>query len=927
MKGKSNILYIVLLLTFGTLWLQSLNEAVAQSSASTAGAGEYVVIIQEGVPGASSGVQDTTLDRNSSVTKDRETLLQVGAGRSLATLIQFDLSVIPPGATLLSATLSLYRSGGGNTQISVEAFCVLADAVIPEATWNWARNGVPWTASGCEAPGFDRCEVADSRQSFQASRSDTPIQWDVTAMTERWLADPASNRGLTLRQVGVDSVRVYFDSSDANVSTRRPRLTVRYTGAEPVYTPTPTPTNTSTATPTRSATPTVTHTPTRTPTQTSTPTYVPTQTTTATVRPSATALPNDTVVLLEFTSSIDGATNKAKLRLPAGYLLGQPVPLVIGLTHWGGYMESVIPNYPTANHAFYSPEVTSRGWLLLAPDRGNYHVATTAFQHRLMEMLDHVIARYAVDTSRIYIMGISGGGYRSAVMGAKYPDRFAAVVDIKGPTDMKQWYLEDCSDARSHIIPMTSDIGHYSQYPYNYQRFSVLLNHRDGLVRNLIHVPVAVLHNTGDDSWCFPSGYNIVEQRHSDWLHDALIHWGSDQPPLNLRFPGNHNADPKPEQVVELFAWLEAQSLQLDHRRLVVKTDESKAYYWLFVQQQPRRDALRDDPWTAVDVSYDPETHYIRAMVTDTLGITLRFNLEQMGLTPAASYVVEDRDMRTGSLTVRSASPNGGWLSVSTINGGERELEIYPETSTRHVVVLRQAEDTYLDQWTPDKKDPQATWLRLRKDNVYVPLLKFAFNGEVPLGARVLSANLRLIVLRVPADGPESLGTNAFMVNRPWVGAEASYNQARAGVQWSVAGCKGVPADRSGEPLSRDEIRGVGSQLNYDVTSAVQAWVNNPSSNQGVVILCDGYLSSQYYELVASEHLNAEWRPQLVVAYEYIPPTPTPTNTGVPTTTLTPTPTASPTPTGTAVTPSPTAETTVTPGLSAYLAYLPMAVK
>ncbi|UCC97258.1 MAG: prolyl oligopeptidase family serine peptidase [Phycisphaerales bacterium] len=50
----------------------------------------------------------------------------------------------------------------------------------------------------------------------------------------------------------------------------------------------------------------------------------------------------------------------------------------------------------------------------------------------LIHLLDEIIARYDVDTERIYLTGLSMGGYGSWALASEYPDRFAAVVPICG---------------------------------------------------------------------------------------------------------------------------------------------------------------------------------------------------------------------------------------------------------------------------------------------------------------------------------------------------------------------------------------------------------------------------------------------------------------------------------------------------------------
>ncbi len=47
-------------------------------------------------------------------------------------------------------------------------------------------------------------------------------------------------------------------------------------------------------------------------------------------------------------------------------------------------------------------------------------------------LLDDVIARHAVDTNRVYLTGLSMGGYGTWSLAAQYPGRFAAIAPICG---------------------------------------------------------------------------------------------------------------------------------------------------------------------------------------------------------------------------------------------------------------------------------------------------------------------------------------------------------------------------------------------------------------------------------------------------------------------------------------------------------------
>jgi predicted peptidase len=50
----------------------------------------------------------------------------------------------------------------------------------------------------------------------------------------------------------------------------------------------------------------------------------------------------------------------------------------------------------------------------------------------LLPLLDKVISKHKVDTNRVYLTGLSMGGYGTWSLGTRYPERFAAIAPICG---------------------------------------------------------------------------------------------------------------------------------------------------------------------------------------------------------------------------------------------------------------------------------------------------------------------------------------------------------------------------------------------------------------------------------------------------------------------------------------------------------------
>ncbi len=61
----------------------------------------------------------------------------------------------------------------------------------------------------------------------------------------------------------------------------------------------------------------------------------------------------------------------------------------------------------------------------------------------VIALVDHIIKNYRVDTKRVYLTGLSMGGYGTWAVASKYPERFAAIIPI-------------CGGGNTIELPMTS---------------------------------------------------------------------------------------------------------------------------------------------------------------------------------------------------------------------------------------------------------------------------------------------------------------------------------------------------------------------------------------------------------------------------------------------------------------------------------------
>ncbi len=183
--------------------------------------------------------------------------------------------------------------------------------------------------------------------------------------------------------------------------------------------------------------------------------------------------------------------------------------------------------------------------------------------------------------------------------------------------------------------------------------------------------------------------------------------------------------------------------------------------------------------------------------------------------------------------------------------------------------------------------------------------------SSLPSTVYIHSATLNLQVVNYGQRPANPIQAGAYPVLRRWAEMEATWYKATVADYWGLPGCHDTLNDRSAVSLDRQAIWELG-WYSWDVTSAVQQWVQDPSINEGVILIQDNIEVGGEYDIRESEYPGPEGRPYLTVKYFLVKPTSTPTNT--PTSTATPTATATPTTTYTPTsTPTRTATATATP--------------
>ena len=149
------------------------------------------------------------------------------------TLIDFNLSSVPAGVTLDSATLTLYAAtsgtwGGNNIPgNAMEIYRVTAGWAENQVTWTSRLTGINWTVPGGDYVGTTGVkDVSPYATSYAQPLANAPVQWDVTSLVSEWRANPSENLGLMLLSYSGNGL--VFWSSEYGTAALRPTLEIQY---------------------------------------------------------------------------------------------------------------------------------------------------------------------------------------------------------------------------------------------------------------------------------------------------------------------------------------------------------------------------------------------------------------------------------------------------------------------------------------------------------------------------------------------------------------------------------------------------------------------------------------------------------------------------------------------------------------------------
>ncbi len=217
------------------------------------------------------------------------------------------------------------------------------------------------------------------------------------------------------------------------------------------------------------------------------------------------------------------AEYRALVHIPAGYNPKTPVPVVVNIhgcsqtaeLQQAGTLfdeiaqrEGFIVVYPDFVDQNSHPIACWRFYLPTEWARGQGDAAGVAALTRM------VMERWSVDPERVYVMGGSSGAFLTSILGATYPDLYAAMANLAGGP-----YASTFLDAANPLIPALEN-------PALQARLAFLAMGSHARV-----VPLLEIHGDADTTIYPENGANAIQQ----WLMtNNLVVSGSRSAPFPL---------------------------------------------------------------------------------------------------------------------------------------------------------------------------------------------------------------------------------------------------------------------------------------------------------------------------------------------------------------------------------------------------------
>jgi hypothetical protein len=173
---------------------------------------------------ADSYIQQNLATTNYGSATDMYTYPWTGVPANRRSMVRFDLSAIPNGSTITSATLKLTETGTQGSARTLAVHRLTKNWTNAGVTWNKYDGVTDWTAAG----GDYAAATATNAITWTASyKTDT---WDVTTDVDNFVNNATANYGWLVKDNSEDDSQQFwmYGTVDNVTSANRPVLTVVY---------------------------------------------------------------------------------------------------------------------------------------------------------------------------------------------------------------------------------------------------------------------------------------------------------------------------------------------------------------------------------------------------------------------------------------------------------------------------------------------------------------------------------------------------------------------------------------------------------------------------------------------------------------------------------------------------------------------------
>jgi len=255
-------------------------------------------------------------------------------------------------------------------------------------------------------------------------------------------------------------------------------------------------------------------------------------------------------------SDIDGSLQGYAVYTPATYNRDEPFPLVINLH---GYDPSFSSWQQNPFLPMFAPHATAHDrYIVVNPfGRGNT-VYQNVGEYDVLSVIAEVKRLYNIDDDRVYLTGGSMGGAGTWNIGLRYPDTFAAIAPIMGPTEFAFWNG-----------PLSERTPAYRKFFYD--KMSAL-----SIAENAINYPMFCNHGVLDDIVPVEQSRKIAKRLNElDYNLEYVEH------------PEAKHGGFKPEMEQGIFDWFEDLSRESHPKKVVYKTANLRhnKSYWVTINR------------------------------------------------------------------------------------------------------------------------------------------------------------------------------------------------------------------------------------------------------------------------------------------------------------------------------------------------------